>query len=88
MTNAQETRPTARQIVLADAEKFGWTHSVQGNIDRFIRDRVAVHIGWGEMGCSTGSNRWVGGICANSDGSALCIVHAREWLAQERNQAK
>lgn len=89
MTNAQETRPTARQIVRDDAEKFGWETVEAGlqHYDIFKRDETMVIMGWLAEHSETlafASFLQVDGKLADSDDTVLCIVHAREWLAQEQ----
>lgn len=90
MTNAQETRPTARQIVRDDAEKYGWTLEEVYSSDVFKRDGVIVLMLWTladpQRVALASYLQDEGHPMKDMDSSPTCIVKCREWLAQERNQ--
>jgi hypothetical protein len=82
----QPTRPTARQIVIADGLKYGWEHRGNEYIDLFQRNNITIFIGWSPKNprCSTGAGRIVTSYeVTNRDYSPLCIVNCRRWLKRD-----
>lgn len=73
-------RPNARQIVRKDAKDFGWQHIDVGRLDIFRRDTTTIHITWNDNFTSRGSGRIIDSQIKDTDGSAMCIVHCRQWL--------